>query len=64
MADTLLQDGSEVFRTAGGKSVQIGSSSHEDAHSMLLILRTSEGTIFAVIIKYQYTDYAQGDMGI
>ena len=43
MVDMLLQDGSEVFRMTGGKSVQIGSSS-DDAHSMLLILRTSEGT--------------------
>ena len=46
VVDTLLQDGSEVFRVGGGKSVQIGSSnSHDDTHSILLILRNSEGTM-------------------
>ena len=47
--DTLLQDGSEVFRVGGGKSVQIESSSHGDTHSTLLILRSSEGKIHIII---------------
>ena len=47
MEDILLQDGSEVFRVGGGKSVQIAqsNSSHTDAHSLLLILRNSEGMV-------------------
>ena len=47
MEDVLLQDGSEVFRVGGGKSVQIAqnNSSHNDAHSVLLILRNVKGTV-------------------
>ena len=43
VVDTLLQDGNEVFRVSGGSSVLIGSNSHDDTSSLLLIPRSSEG---------------------
>ena len=44
VVDTLLlQNGSDMFRVRGGKSVLIGSNS-DDNSSFLLIPRNSEGT--------------------
>ena len=40
VVDTLLQDGSQVFRVGGGKSVLIESNNH---NSVLLIPHSSEG---------------------
>ena len=40
MVDTVLQDGSQVFRVGGGKSVLIESNSH---NSVLLIPHSNEG---------------------
>ena len=57
MEDILLQDGSEVFKVGGGKSVQIGNNSHDDTHSLLLILRDSEGTLIIIIVMMCNTIY-------
>jgi len=43
LVDTLLQDGSEVLQTGGGKSVLIGDNSHNNINFVLLIPRNSEG---------------------
>ena len=43
LVDTLLQHGSEVFRTGGGSSILIGGNSPSDTNSLLLIPCNSEG---------------------
>ena len=43
MVDTSLQDGSEVFRVGGGKSVLIGSSDDDNINSFLLTPHSKEG---------------------
>ena len=45
MVDVLLHDGSEVFRSGGGKSVLLGSDNHGDHSSVLLTLRNEEGNV-------------------
>ena len=46
MVDTVLEDGGDIFRVGGRKSVLIKSSNHGDASSMLLILSNSEGSVY------------------
>ena len=43
LVDTLLQDGSEVFRAGGGSSILIGGHSPSDTNSLMVIPRNSEG---------------------
>ena len=43
MVDTSLQDGSEVFRVGGGKSVLIGGSGDDNINSFLLTPHSKEG---------------------
>lgn len=46
----LLHNGSEVFRSGGGRSVLLGSDSHGDHTSVLLMLRNEEGKVENVFV--------------
>ena len=50
MADVLLHDGSEVFRSGGGRSVLLGSDNHSDHSSVLLTLRNEEGKVVCTYV--------------
>ena len=50
MVDASLQDGSEVFRVGGGKSVLIESNNSDDTNSVLLIPHSSEGRTCTIAI--------------
>ena len=55
MVDASLQDGSQVFRVGGGKSVLIESNNSDDTNSVLLIPHSSEGRTSYV---HSYIDYS------
>ena len=43
--DMLLQNGSEVLRASGGKSVLIGRHGHDDDNTLVLTPRNIEGIV-------------------
>jgi len=48
VVDVLLHNGSEVFRSGGGRSVLLGSDSDGDHSSVQLILRNEEGKVLCL----------------
>lgn len=59
LVDTLLQDGSEVFRAGGGSSILVGGNNHNDTNSLLLVPRNNEGKQSAIIQLYNHIRYTQ-----